>query len=122
MSNTFGKIILTNKRGMIKIKLESGATWQTGDGRLWWRSGDVTPCPELSTVNEVKREILRLMRISAPSIELLSVLDSILSPRHISRIPLKAEYQYIITDTARGVSVARRILYIERKCLNGSNS
>ena len=43
MDNTYTTITLSNECYLYKVRLENGRLWLTGDGRGWWRAGDVTP-------------------------------------------------------------------------------
>lgn len=115
MKNTYTTIRLSNECYLIKLRLENGALWLTGDGRGWWRAGDVTPQTPLKTRADVIEEICRSMRLSEIPTELLSIIDSILSPRHFARVPLGAEYSYTLTYTTGGISVKRKYIIPTRK-------
>lgn len=115
MTNTYTTIRLSNECYLIKLRLENGALWLTGDGRGWWRAGDVTPQTPLKTRTDVVEDICHNMRLSEMPAELLSILDNILSPRHFARVPLGAEYSYTLTYTAGGITVKRKHITPARK-------
>lgn len=108
MDNTYTTITLSNECYLYKVRLENGRLWLTGDGRGWWRAGDVTPQIPLNTRADVVAEITWLMRLKTTPPELSAVLDSLLSTRHLRRLPLGAEYRYTITYTNGGGLTVKR--------------
>ena len=111
MDNTYTTITLSNECYLYKVRLENGRLWLTGDGRGWWRAGDVTPATPLETLSDGIISITHTMRLRTTPAEVAAVLNQLLSPRHLRRLPLGAEYRYTITYTnGGGLTVKRKNL------------
>ena len=108
MDNTYTTITISNECYLYKVRLESGRLWLTGDGRGWWRAGDVTPQTPLNQLGDVIEIITRLMRLRATPPEVAAVLNQLLSSQHLRRMPLGAEYRYTITYTNGGGLTVKR--------------
>ena len=108
MDNTYTFITITNELYLYKIRLENAQPWLTGDGRIWWQAGAITPDTLFSTTRDIIAIIKRLLRFRSLPAEGELILNQLLSWRHLRRIPLGAEYHYIITYTTGGVTIKRR--------------
>lgn len=108
MGNTYTFITITNKCYLYKIRLENAQTWLTGDGRIWWQAGAITPCTEFSRTPDLIAIIKRLMSFRKLPAEVELLLNQLLSWRHLRRIPLGVEHHYIITYTNGGTTIKRR--------------
>ena len=108
MDNTYTTITLSNECYLYKVRLENGRLWLTGDGRGWWRAGDVTPATPLETLSDVIISVTHTMRLRTTPAEVAVVLNQLLSARHLRRLPLGAEYRYTITYTNGGGLTVKR--------------
>ena len=108
MENTYTFITITNECYLYKIRLENAQTWLTGDGRIWWQAGAITPDTQFSRTRDIIAIIKRLLRFRSLPAEMELLLNQLLSWRHLRRIPLGAERHYIITYTNGGITIKRR--------------
>lgn len=109
MDNTYTTITLSNECYLYKVRLETGRLWLTGDGRIWWQAGASIPDTQFSRTRDIVAIIKRLLRFRSLPAEMELLLNQILSWRHLRRIPLGAEYHYIITYTNGGITIKRRL-------------
>ena len=109
MDNTYTFITITNECYLYKIRLENAQIWLTGDGRIWWQAGAITPDTQFSRTRDIISIIKRLFRFRSLPAEMELLLNQLLSWRHLRRIPLGAERRYIITYTDGGITIKRRL-------------
>lgn len=108
MDNTYTTITISNECYLYKIRLENETVWLTGDGRIWWQAGAITPDTQFSRTPDIIAIIKRLMRFRKLPAEVELLINQMLSWRHLRRIPLGAEQHYIITYTNGGITIKRR--------------
>lgn len=94
--DTYTYFTITNTNYLYRVTLENGRGWLTGNGREWWRAGDSIPDANLSKRADIIEQMRAIMLFRRMPADVYAVINDIISPRHLQRLPLGASRHYFI--------------------------
>lgn len=93
---TYTHFTITNTNYLYRVTLENGRVWLSGNGRDWWRAGDSIPDANLCKRADIIEQIRAIMQFRIMPVDVYAVINDIISPRHLQRLPLGASRHYFI--------------------------
>lgn len=106
---TYTHFTITNTNYLYRVTLENGRGWLTGNGRDWWRAGDSMPDANLCKRADIIEQMRAIMLFRRMPADVYVVINDIISPRHLHRLPLGASRNYFIRYTDGEIIVKERV-------------